>query len=129
MCPRRVGILHEERGFVAYRVEHEALDGIGRQRAALEVVVRLTAEHVATALGHRADHTAERAAVFCSNAARLHLHFLEVFEDGVLARLTVDETVGDDPIDSKRVFRAAGTRHLKAAFNFARVDRRCGHGD
>ena len=103
--------------------------GAALQGAALEVVVPLAAEHVAAALGHGADDAAERAAVFRRDAARLDLHFLQVLEDGVLARLAVDQAVGDDAVDGERVLRAARAVDLEAAFDLARVHRRRRHRD
>ena len=63
------------------------LTGPALRRAAQIVVVPLAPERVAAGLGDRADDAAERAAVFSRNADGLDLHFLQVFEDGVLARL------------------------------------------
>ena len=77
-------------------------------------------------LGDGADDAAERAAVLGGDAARLDLHFLQVLEHGVLARLAVDQAVGDDAVDGEGVLGAAGAVHLEAAFDFARVHRRRG---
>jgi hypothetical protein len=65
--------------------------------------VRLAAERVAAALGDGADDAAERAAVLGRDTAGLDLHFLQVLEHGVLARLAVDQRVGDDAVDGERV--------------------------
>ena len=60
---------------------------------------------------------AERAAVLGRDAARLDLHFLQVLEHRVLARLAVDQAVGDDAVDGERVLGAARAVDLEAAFD------------
>ena len=117
-------VLQVADGLVVYRVEHEALDRTGAERAAVEVVVAFAAERVAARLGDGADDAAQRAAVFGLDAGGLHLHFLQVLEHGVLARLAVDQAVGHDAVDGEGVLGAAGAVDLKAAFDVAGVDRR-----
>ena len=76
---------------------------------------------VAARLGHRADHAAKRAAVLGVDAARLDLNFLQVFEDGVLARATIDQAVGRHAVHQERVLRAARTVHGETGFDIAGV--------
>src|SRR6185295_10084935 len=59
-----------DRAFVG-RVEIEPLRRACAERAPQEEVVTLAAQHVAAALGHGADHTAEGAAVLRGDAGRL----------------------------------------------------------
>ena len=122
-------VLHVEAGDLGLRIEHEPLHGGGRERAALEVVVGFSAEGVAAALGDRADDAAEGPAVLGRNAAGLDLHFLQVFEHRVLARLAVDQRVGDDAVHGERVLGAAGAVHLEAALHFTLADGRRAEGD
>ena len=74
-------------------------------------------EEVAARLGDRADHSAERSAVFGVDAAGLDLHFLEILEHRVLPRAAVQQAVGVHAVHREAVFSAAGAVHLEAAFD------------
>ena len=60
------------------------------------------------------DDAAECAAVLRRDAAGLDLHFLENFENRVLARGPVDDAVGGNSINRELIFRRTGTIHLEA---------------
>ena len=122
-------VLHVERGGLGAWIEHQPLHRRDRKSTALVVVMPLAAEHVAAALGNGADHAAERPAVLGRDAAGLDLHFLQVLEHGVLARLAVDQRVGRNAVDGEAVLGTARAVHLKAALDFTGVDRRRGQRD
>ena len=108
------------------RVEDEPLHRARAEAAADVVVVGFAGEQVAARLGHGADDAAERAAVFRVHATGLDLHFLQVLEHGVLARVAVEQAVGRDAVDGEEVLGGAGAVHLQAALELAGVDARCG---
>src|SRR3954465_4130951 len=87
-------VLNGQHGGVVDRAELQALHWRGGDRIAREVIVRFTREPVAARLGDRADDAAERATVLRSDTAGLYLHFLQIFEDGVLARTAIQQAVG-----------------------------------
>ena len=80
--------------------------------------MRFAAEAIAAGLGDGANHAAHGPAVLRLDAGRLDLHFLQVLEHRVLARLAVDQAIGHDAIDGEGVLRAAGAIDLKAPFDF-----------
>src|SRR4051812_695798 len=79
-------VLNGQHGGVVDRAELQALHWRGGDRIAREVIVPFPREPVPARLGHGADAPAERAPVLRGDAAGLYLHFLQIFEDGVLAR-------------------------------------------
>src|SRR5678815_808478 len=110
---RLLVVLDEADGTIIAWRQYESLDRAGAEATAQIVVVSLTQEPVAAGLGDRADDAAERAAVFSRNTDRLDLHFLQILEDGVLARLAAEQAVRRDTVNGELVLRAAGTVHLE----------------
>jgi hypothetical protein len=108
---------------VVDRIEVQPFHRRRREWTSLEVVVSFALHDVAAALGDRADDAAERATVLRRDATCLDLHFLQVFEDRVLARAAVHEAVGRHAVDGERVLGAAGAVHLDAALDVAGIDR------
>ena len=88
----------------------------------------LSQEPVAAGLGDRANDAAQRAAVFSRNADRLDLYFLQIFEDGVLARLATEQAVRRDTVNGELILRAAGAVDLEPALDFPGDHRRSRHG-
>jgi hypothetical protein len=119
---RLLGVLVIADGGEVVGIEHQALERRRAQAAADVVVVRLAAEAVAARLGDRAHHAAERAAEFGVDAAGLHLHFLQVLEHRVLARVAVDQAVDRDAVHRERILGGARPVHLEAALDLTGVD-------
>ena len=97
---------------------------VGAQPARLIVLEQRPTEGVAARLGDRADHPTERAAVLGLEPRRLHLHFLQVFEHGVLALRAMNLADDRHAVHGEVVLTGGRAIHLEAAFELARVDRR-----
>src|SRR5262245_51084417 len=84
----------------------------------------LAVKGVSAGLGDRAHDTAERPTVLRRNSDGLHLHFLEIFEDGALPRLAVHKTICRHAVDRELVLGTAGAVHLNTALDQSFVNRR-----
>src|SRR5947209_2359115 len=81
-------------------------------------------EGISARFGDGTDDTAHRTTILGIDTARLDLHFLEDFEDGVLARAAGNDAVRRDAVNVELVFCGRWTIHLKSVLELARVDGR-----
>ena len=117
-------VLRVQHGCVVERAQYEPRYRPGAHAVAEVVVVTLAVEGVAARLGHGADDTAQRAAVLGVDAAGLDLHFLQVLEYGVFPGPAVDQAVGRDAVDQKRVLGSAGAVNGEARLDLTGIHAR-----